>query len=180
MKYEIILKNEKAKYYKAIRDLIAVFNLFGFLYLVNKTEDSFDKMFFIVFCVVTGLYILVVLYKRFSKKVINDNTHRILIIWSAVGWARTTFWWVSILLLLFFVLDFVSQRKLILAVSENNIEYPSFPGRQIEWNELSNLVLKDGLVTIDFKNNKIIQQIILNLDVNEQEFNDFCKKQLNK
>jgi hypothetical protein len=137
-------------------------------------------MFFIVFCVITALYILVVLYEGFSKKIISDNAHRTLFIWSAVGWARSPFFWVSVLLLLFFVLDFVSQRKLILSVYENSIEYPSFPRRQIEWNELSNLVLKDGLVTIDFKNNKIIQQTILNSDISEQEFNDFCRKQLNK
>lgn len=180
MRYEIILNNEKGKYYKAIRDLIAVFNLLGFLYLANRSEDSFDKMFFIVFCAVTVLYILIVVYERFSKKIISDNAHRTLFIWSAVGWAKSPFWWVSILLLLFFVLDFVSQRKLILTVSENCIDYPSFPGRQIEWNELSNFVLKDGLVTIDFKNNKIIQQTILNSDISQQEFNDFCRKQLNK
>ena len=41
MKYDIILKNEKAKYYKAIRDLIAVFNLFGFLYLVPVGSANF-------------------------------------------------------------------------------------------------------------------------------------------
>jgi hypothetical protein len=180
MTYEFILKNEKAKYYKAIRDLIAVFNLFGFIYLVNKTEDSFDKTFFIIFCAVTALYLLIVLYERFTKKIAGNNIHRSLFIWSAVGWSRSPFWWVSVLLLLFFILDILSQRKLILTVSENNIEYPSFPGRQIEWNELTNLVLKDGLITIDFKTNKIIQQTTLNPDIGEQEFNDFCRIQLNK
>jgi len=180
MTYELILKNEKIKYYKAIRDLIAVFNLFGFIYLVNKTDDAFDKTFFIIFCAVTALYLLIVLYERFSKKIAGNNIHRSLFIWSAIGWSRSPFWWVSILLMLFFILDILSQRKLLLTVSENSIEYPSLPRRQIDWNELINLVLKDGLITIDFKNNKIIQQTILNSGIGEQEFNDFCRKQLNK
>ena len=61
----------------------------------------------------------------------------------------------------------------------DQIIYPSFPKRIIHWKELSNVILKDGLLTIDFKNNKIIQQSIMYADrVNEKEFNEFCKKQL--
>jgi hypothetical protein len=40
--------------------------------------------------------------------------------------------------------------------------------------------MKDGVLTIDFKNNKIIQQSIdeARSSVNEKEFNEFCQKQL--
>ena len=42
------------------------------------------------------------------------------------------------------------------------------------------MILKDDLLTIDFKNNKIIQQLIEKTEhpVDEKEFNDFCSKQL--
>ena len=44
------------------------------------------------------------------------------------------------------------------------------------WNEFSNIILKDGLLTLDFKNNKLIQVAIdeekTAVDVNE--FNGFC------
>ena len=50
------------------------------------------------------------------------------------------------------------------------------------WNEFSNILVKDELITLDFKNNRLIQ---LMLDVaispvNEIEFNDFCSSCLNK
>ena len=182
MTYEFILRNDKVKYYKVIRDLIAVFNLIGFIYLVNKTTDSFDKTFYILFIVITILYILFILFERLFKKFINDKSHRTIFLWSAIGWSRSEYWWFSFILVAFLFLDIVAHRKLRLIISEKIIKYPSFPGKQIAWNELTNLVLKDGLVTIDFKNNKIIQQPILNSDwdINEEEFNDFCRKQLNK
>jgi hypothetical protein len=43
-------------------------------------------------------------------------------------------------------------------------------------------MIKDGLLTIDFKNNRIIQQQIANISsgIDEKEFNDFCRQQLNK
>ncbi len=180
MQFELIIKNEKTKYYKAIRDLIAVFNLIGFIYMANKTSEPFDKTLYIIFIVVTVLYILFVLFERVFKKFINDKLHRTIFLWSAVGWARSPYWWLSFILIGFLFLDILAHRKLKLIVSENKIDYPSFPGREIEWNELTNLVLKDGLVTIDFKNNKIIQQPILNSDwdADEEEFNEFCRKQL--
>jgi len=65
-------------------------------------------------------------------------------------------------------------------VSDQNISYHFFLKKTIRWNQLNNLILKDGLLSIDFKNNKLIQ---LTIDesknvINEQEFNDFCRQQL--
>jgi hypothetical protein len=52
----------------------------------------------------------------------------------------------------------------------------------VSWDEVNNVILKDGLLTIDFKNNKLFQHIILNSeeDISEKEFNEFCRQQLNK
>ena len=43
-------------------------------------------------------------------------------------------------------------------------------------------MLKDGLLTIDSKDNKVIQQLIdeEKTKIDEKEFNDFCKDQLRK
>ena len=65
-------------------------------------------------------------------------------------------------------------------VDQNSIRYPSFPVKDIAWKELNNIVLKDELLTIDLKNNRVIQQMLEKnvSSVDEQEFNDFCKAQL--
>jgi hypothetical protein len=53
--------------------------------------------------------------------------------------------------------------------------------RVISWNDLSNVVKKDDVLTIDFKNNKLLQTEILNPEnINEDEFNRFCKEQLSQ
>jgi hypothetical protein len=62
------------------------------------------------------------------------------------------------------------------------ISYPSFPQKKIEWNEVSNLILKDNILTIDLKNNKLIQHTIKeneNKDLDETAFNIFIQQQLN-
>ena len=42
--------------------------------------------------------------------------------------------------------------------------------------------MKDGLLTLDFKNNKLIQVLVgkdkNNKEIDEGDFNDFCRKHL--
>ncbi|MGC4103914.1 hypothetical protein [Ferruginibacter sp.] len=51
--------------------------------------------------------------------------------------------------------------------------------KQYHWKEVDNVVLKDGLLSIDLKNNHLIQAEIDPEDTtNAAEFNNFCKAQL--
>lgn len=86
---------------------------------------------------------------------------------------------IDALLLIFYT---ISTRRLAVAITEAGIIYPSYPKKIVGWNDLNNLILKDGLLTIDFKNNKLAQAEVVNggndYDLNEQEFNDFCRNHL--
>jgi hypothetical protein len=73
----------------------------------------------------------------------------------------------------------VSRRKLTVLVFEDRIIYPSFPKRTIEWQELNNVILKDGWLTIDLKNNKVFQNEIMS-PTSEIDFNGFCEDQIKK
>jgi len=58
----------------------------------------------------------------------------------------------------------------------------SLPTKTYAWSELKNVVINGKLLTIDFKSNKLLQKEIANpvsKDM-ENEFNEFCKKQLSK
>ena len=37
-----------------------------------------------------------------------------------------------------------------------------FPGKKYQWDQFSNVVLKDNILTLDFKNNKLLQAEIEN------------------
>jgi hypothetical protein len=56
----------------------------------------------------------------------------------------------------------------------------NFPKREFDWSVLNNVVLKDYILTLDFKNNKLVQAEIENKDVDEKEFNSFAAFQLQK
>ena len=55
---------------------------------------------------------------------------------------------------------------------------------KVSWNELNNVVIKDGILTVDFKNNRLIQLLTDDdedddYDVDDDEFNAYCLQQLN-
>ena len=67
-----------------------------------------------------------------------------------------------------------------IVISEKNIILPGLSGdRLVKWNELTNIIKKYDLLTIDFKNNKLLQVQVINTDlIDEGEFNQFCQQQL--
>jgi len=67
-----------------------------------------------------------------------------------------------------------------IVVSDKNIILPGLSGdRVIEWNQLGNVVKKHDLLTLDFKNNKLLQVQVINAEhIDEDEFNQFCQQQL--
>jgi hypothetical protein len=79
---------------------------------------------------------------------------------------------------LYFLYGFATRRFKIILSSEE-ILIPSLLKGVTKWNDLNNVILKDGILTIDYKTNKLLQNEIEEDDfINEQEFNDFCKQQL--
>jgi hypothetical protein len=64
-----------------------------------------------------------------------------------------------------------------IAFDEEEIVFNTFPRQQYHWSEFSNIILKDGLLTMDMLSNKLIQK---ELDSEasptlEKDFNEFCK-----
>jgi hypothetical protein len=56
----------------------------------------------------------------------------------------------------------------------------TFSERLIGWNQLNNVILRDDLLTLDFKNNKILQLEVLDETgvVTAEEMNQFFKSRL--
>ena len=79
------------------------------------------------------------------------------------------------------LLKAIIKNKFEFIFENSGIQLHYFPKRIIIWEELQNVILKDGLLTIDFKNNMIIQSEILPAEsnfINEAEFNEFCRSRL--
>ena len=176
-KYELILINEKEKLYNRLATLLFILNAVIIIYFLYSRYDKIIKnsnpYFGIILFILTAVGFIFKFLKKEKGPVFLFSAIVVSLYWILIG-----YWWMSMTMTILFYLYSLSKRKLNVSFSDRII-YPSVPERIIEWDQLNNVILKDGLLTIDFKNNKIIQQdAIVPDEINEKEFNEFCIEQL--
>jgi len=177
-KFELLLKNEKIRSYDRIATLIILINLALFILLAINAAD---KKIRITSLAGASLLLIILLAHYFSTGQRNKIPYRLAALYTAVViWIVIEYWWIGIICFILSLLYQVSKKTLRIDFSHEKIEYSSFPKRKVLWMELTNVILKDGILTIDFKNNRILQAEIGNTEpeVIEKEFNDFCRQQL--
>lgn len=143
---------------------------------------QFEKYRFIPFCIL-GLTLLLYVVGRGNKYNFTDKKKHTGTIMTVIFivWIKWEFYWIAAVNAALYMLYLYATRKFEVIVSEDKITYPSFPKRRISWNELQNVIMKDGILTIDFKNNKLLQAETEGEDsFNEKKFNEFCSGQLKK
>ena len=178
--YVLSLPNTKAKFYDTMGWLLIIIHVTAFSTLAYYLSNAGQRGYALV-----GILLIAIplVFEWFFRKPHQKST--------AIQSALTSGTLVWLLFLHYYTIGFISlglvllfyiaRRDLKVFINKERIEYPSFPPKKIKWAELNNIILKDGLLTIDFKNNKIIQQLIdENNPIDETEFNNYCRDQLAK
>lgn len=84
---------------------------------------------------------------------------------------------------LYFIASFFERQikhPLEFGFDQNGIFLNSIPSKNLLWSEVSNVILKDSILTVDLKSNRIIQketEECVSKEI-ETEFNEFCRKYL--
>ncbi len=178
--YRIILPNEKTATYGYVTLFILLLNFFlsGFIYL-NSIDARIINLSLIA-AIISVLSVLIWVVSNYTKQ-IQQFRIEISFFILAVLWFLMDRHLLSLSIFCFAIIGIYTRRPFILLFSNNGISYPSFPKKEFPWNEVENVILKDGMLTIDLKNNTLIQKVIDNssaVAINEREFNLFCKSQL--
>src|SRR4030095_11879149 len=98
-KYSFILKNEKTKNYRLISQLLVLFNLLGFVFLLINYETSIANNMSILFAIlITAVYTFFTVMEWISKKPLPDFWHRSIFAICAFVWMKEGLWWIGIML----------------------------------------------------------------------------------
>lgn len=175
--FVIILQNNKTRLYNRFGWLIIIANAIFFFYLAIFATEK--KLQYGSITMLMLLLIIFLLQRYFKGSVYRFGLHPYFL-FIMLAWFNAEVYWMAGVLFLFDILHSIAIQKLTVGFTKREITYPSFPVKKIEWHQLSNVLLKDGLLTIDFKNDTLIQQPIdeSKTSVNEAEFNEFCRQQL--
>lgn len=82
----------------------------------------------------------------------------------------------GILLIIMAILGMIMRRNLKIVFDGESALFYTFPKKKFYWREFENVLYKDGILTVDFKNNRIVQEqvMIKTPNFNASEFNKFC------
>jgi hypothetical protein len=174
-----IKKNNNNNLVDQVSQLMYFFSLVAFGFFYYQSPDSG-----VIYLFVGGAIILCWVYAIIKKRRTGEAFFRLGLLLSAAGWLlppHRNIWMV----VLYAVAGLIEKQVKFpqeVAFTEDEITFNTLPRKTLKWNEVNNVVIKDGLVTIDQKNNKLFQKEIdgyVTADV-ENEFNQFSRRCLLK
>jgi len=180
MIFDYIITLRKKNY----RGIDFVSHLLLFMSVVSFGMFSFETKihhYYLVVCLlISGVWVYLIARKR--KK--GTVYFRLPLLLSAIGWLIQPHRQI-VFTVLYAIAGLIEKQVKFpeeIGFSEDSIVFNSFPKKRYNWNEIKNVVLKDNILTVDFKNNKLVQKETeeeVSMEV-EAEFNEFCRKQLMK
>ncbi len=178
--FVIFLQNDKIKSYRYITLFVLVMNLVAFSYIALHTQDSRLGSLTSMGIFLSFTYVALFLIKQYTKYL---TRYRLEISFLVLGmlWLTMGMWLITVMMILCTVLGFYTLKKSVVTVNRNGVSYPSVPVKNFLWNEMENVVLKDDILTIDLKNNKLMQANIdlhSTVKIDETKFNEFCRLNL--
>lgn len=169
----ITLRKQDSGTVDRVSQIMNVFALlvFGYYYY-NHPKSGAAYLYFGLGIILAWLYAII---KKSSK---GEAYFRLGLLIAAVGWFIGP--QKNILMGILYALAGLLEKQVKfpeeIGFSTNQVSFNTFPKRVLKWNEISNALIKDGLITIDQKNNKIFQKEIegyVTIEI-EKEFNEFC------
>lgn len=175
--YVVTLKNKNNRYIDILGLILSLFSVVSFtLELMGSLHVS--VAYLIGALVVLGIVIYNLAQQAKKRKVYYS---RALLI-AALVWMKMPYLqWLVFLFIILALLEYQAKYAVEIGFADNEIVINSLFKKRYTWKQFSNIVLRDGLITLDFTNNRILQREVEDDeddDADEDEFNDYCKRQL--
>lgn len=186
-KYVVILKRDSERTTDVLSFLLcllsAVFFLFSAAASVFMEVDASGVTYFhaaISLILIAGLIVNTLIRSKTRKYI----RYRYLLLIAALGWLGSPVLpWLAVPFVLLAFLEYQTKRPLEIGFDSDRVVINTLIRRRYDWSAFSNIVLRDGLLTIDFKDNRLLQKEVVDDDkeeddADEKEFNEYCQARL--
>lgn len=179
--YVVILRNTTDKPFTILAILLNTASLVFFVRELFAADAGISLMRAVGIIVQAGLLVYNLVKLKKGLKTYFDRTYLVTaLLWLAMPYMQ----WLIIPFIILALLEHQVKFPLEIGFSETQIVFNTLFRKKYKWNHLSNVMLKDGMLTIDFANNRLMQRPVEDDDddddASEEEFNEFCRQQLNK
>ncbi|MEO6814779.1 MAG: hypothetical protein ABI172_12680 [Ginsengibacter sp.] len=173
--YDLTLKNEKVGLYRNMAWIFLILNIAIFILLLFYDAFRYTASAFII---ALAVYILMRWF-IFNKYKTGHFLDEFVFFIPAAGWFGLHSYGIAIVCIIMGFLYKFSLQQLTFIFTREKVMKVNFPKKHFNWDSFSNVLLKGNILTLDFKNNKLIQVEIEPLqNANEEQFNSFAKTQI--
>ena len=174
--YVVTLKRENAEKTDGVSLLLLIFSLLAMSFVQTRTGLNLFLCFAIL-VILTGILTNLQAFRKGKEMQFRSWLFVAGIFWLGMPY----FQWLTFPFVLFALLEAQAKYPLEIGFHAGGIVINSLFKKKIAWESLQSVILKDGLLTLDFRNNKLFQKEVLDddePDADEDEFNDYCRSKL--
>lgn len=178
--YVVVLKNNNKSVIEKTGWMLSLMSLLPISIMIYQAPGSF--LSYLLLLVVAMLMVSLYMDKRKKKRIQFLS----LLICIGIGLISVSG---NLLLGILYVIAGISERFLSsnieIGFSDQQIVRKGITTKTYAWNEFNNVMIKDDLLTMDFKNNSLFQAYTDDeeneeYEVEDEEFNNYCKRMLDK
>ena len=172
--YLITTKKNDLRFVDHVSILMYVFAVAVFIYYYYNAPVA--GMLYLIVVISIVITLIFTLYKKRKK---GEAFFRLGLLIAACGWFLGS--QPNILMGVLYVLAALLEKQVKfpqeICLNKEGITFNTFPKKHLTWTEVVNVVMKDGLITIDQRNNKLYQKEVEGdvTPADEAEFNTYCR-----
>ena len=175
--YVVVIRNENRRFINWTGLLLSL--LSALLFTLEMIESGRIILpLFIGVLFIAGVIVYNIYRSRSENKEVSYSKALLIaaIIWTKMPYGQ---WLIFVFVVLAF-LEYQAKLPLEIGFSSRQIVFNSLFRKRYAWSDLSNVLLKDGLLTVDFQNNKLFQKLVDDgeNEATEEEFNEWCSRHL--
>jgi hypothetical protein len=174
--YVVTLKRESAQKTDLVSFVLLLFSFLIFSYTILRNGPT---VFLIISASILLCGLLLNLFALRKKKKLHFRNWLFIagLLWLGMPFLE----WMIIPFVFFALLEAQAKYPLEIGFYAGGVVINSLFKKKISWTDLHSVKLKDGLLTLDCKDNTLIQKEVLDdddPDADEDEFNDYCRHKL--
>ena len=176
--YTLVIMNERFHRLHIFRIIFLWINVILLCWFAYTLQNMFAG----IFALLAALYALYDLF--FSKKNIYHGTiEKVLlhgILFAIMGWLSLQFFLLALFLAAWAFMGLKIKEHFWLKLDSSGLSLHTFYIKEYAWSDLQNIILRDGMLTLDLKTNKIFQATVIEQipGDGEESFNIFCRAQM--
>jgi hypothetical protein len=175
--YVVVIRNENRRFINWTGFLLSLLSALLFtLEMIESGRIILPLFIGVVF--IAGVILYNIYRSRSENKEISYSKALLIaaIIWTKMPYGQ---WLIFVFVVLAF-LEYQAKLPLEIGFSSREVVFNSLFRKRYAWSDLSNVLLKDGLLTVDFQNNKLFQKLVDDgeNEATEEEFNEWCRQHL--